>query len=113
MSEENPAPPPLPDHAAPAPPADNLAPAPLADNLAPGPPVSSAGVALAVVALIGGLLLLIPGGLCSIMAIGMFAGGGEEAQIAWVVGGIGLPALAVGIGLLIFGARRLRGRRSR
>ena len=103
MSDGNPAPPPLPDPSAEMPPADSTVAA---------PPVSSAGVALAVVALIGGLLLLIPGGLCSIMAIGMFAGGGDEAQIGWVVGGIGLPALAVGIGLLIFGARRLRRRRA-
>jgi len=103
MSDENTLPPPLPPS---APPPDSAPAEP------PGQ-VSSTGVALAVVALVGGLLLLIPGGLCSIMAIGMFAGGGEEAQIGAVVGGIGLPALAVGIGLLIFGARRLRRRRSK
>jgi len=98
MSDENAVPPPLPETPAP-------------ETMPPGP-VSSNSVALGVVALIGGLLLLIPGGLCSIMAVGMCAGGGEEGQIAWVVGGIGLPALAVGIGLLIFGARRLRRRRA-
>jgi len=89
----------------------NVGPPPIPEAPPPGP-VSSSSVALGVVALIGGLLLLIPGGLCSIMAVGMCAGDGEERQISWVVGGIGLPALAVGIGLLIFGARRLRRRRS-
>jgi hypothetical protein len=100
MNDESAGPPPLPETPAPSP-----------ETVPPGP-VSSSNVALGVVALIGGLLLLIPGGLCSIMAVGMCAGGGEEGQIAWVVGGIGLPALAVGIGLLIFGARRLRRKRS-
>jgi len=73
----------------------------------PPRPVSSSGVALGEFALLGGLAFLVPGGLCSIMAIGMLAGKGEEAQIAWVVGGLGVPAVAVGIGLLIFGWRRL------
>lgn len=74
----------------------------------PAPP-STGAVVVAVLALVVGLILLVPGGICSVLAVGMqFDGGAESRQLGVFFAVVGLPILLGGVALIVFGVRRLR-----
>src|SRR5262249_36368657 len=77
-----------------------------------GPPPSTTATVVAVLCLLGGLFLLVPGGICSIMAIGMQFGADREASgIGGMIALLAVPAVLIGLGLIVFGVRKLRRKR--
>ncbi len=72
-------------------------------------PVGNGTLVLGVLALLAGLVCLIPGSLCTLMAIGMqFGGDRESSQIGGLMAVFAVPALIVGVLLTVFAIRRLR-----
>jgi hypothetical protein len=79
----------------------------------PAPPgVSDGNVVLGVFALLAGLFLLVPGGICTVSGIAMQANDREASQIGCLMGGIGGVCLALGALLVVVAWRRFRRKRA-
>lgn len=91
------------------PPTPQPPPAPPPPVAPPPQPVGTAGIVLAVLAILGGLGCLLPGGICSAMGVVFqFENDGNMRETGLVFLAIGVPLLVVGGLLLWFAWRKLR-----